>query len=285
MPRELISKTTRRAFQEHLVSWTLREINALFQDHDLHPAAVPPDVELPPGERRSLVAQYYYSVNWYDAVQVRRVLAVYETILAGFPAPADMHPEVAENKRSLVAHLKRDGYELVNDSLALSPHFETQMAAVLTATSSIDLAHLEEHTRRITKGIVDDPGLAIGSTKDLLEATLRTILREANLPPENRDDIPSLLKAVQGLLKLAPSEVDDARKGADAVRRVLSGLASCVVGMAELRKHYGTGHGRSRHTGISARHARLAAGAGATVATFLLETWEYQSQRKTSSGA
>jgi hypothetical protein len=67
--------------------------------------------------------------------------------------------------------------------------------------------------------------------------------------------------------------VPDAAKGAEIIRRTLSNLASVVQGLAEIRGLYGTGHGRSgKVRGVGARHARLAVGAAATLATYLLDT-------------
>ena len=44
-------------------------------------------------------------------------------------------------------------------------------------------------------------------------------------------------------------------------------------GLAELRGLYGTGHGKHGKTsGLSPRHAKLAVGAAATLATFLFQT-------------
>ena len=46
-----------------------------------------------------------------------------------------------------------------------------------------------------------------------------------------------------------------------------------VSGLAEIRNLYGTGHGKhGKHRGLSARHAKLAAGAAGTLAVFLFET-------------
>jgi hypothetical protein len=58
-------------------------------------------------------------------------------------------------------------------------------------------------------------------------------------------------------------------------RQVLQGLASAVHGLAELRNKLGDAHG-ARRGGHRAqpRHARMAAGAAMTVATFLIETLE-----------
>jgi hypothetical protein len=77
--RDLISQRTRRAFREHLVAAsTLREIEALFEDEGI---ACSQEIPAVSGERRTLIEQYYATVNWTSARDVGRVLQVYETIL------------------------------------------------------------------------------------------------------------------------------------------------------------------------------------------------------------
>jgi hypothetical protein len=59
----------------------------------------------------------------------------------------------------------------------------------------------------------------------------------------------------------------------DCTKRLLSNLGTIGNGLAELRGLYGTGHGKHGKTAeLSARHAKLAVGAAATLATFLFET-------------
>jgi hypothetical protein len=79
MVHELISKKTRNEFREFFVGWTLREIEMEFDAAD-----VPLDSEYTPstpGARRSLVEQYYHSVDWTRWKDVRKVLFVYENVL------------------------------------------------------------------------------------------------------------------------------------------------------------------------------------------------------------
>ena len=81
---------------------------------------------------------------------------------------------------------------------------------------------------------------------------------QVELPPN--PDVPVLVKAVLKALRLVPEGITDSAKGADSVKRKLSNLSQITQGLAELRKLYGTGHGRaSSHRGLSARHARLRA--------------------------
>jgi len=52
-------------------------------------------------------------------------------------------------------------------------------------------------------------------------------------------------------------------------------LGQVFIKLSELRNLYGTEHGREKvKRGLNERHARLAVGAGITLSTFLLETFE-----------
>lgn len=76
-------------------------------------------------------------------------------------------------------------------------------------------------------------------------------------------------------LNLVPEGIPNTARGADVIRRLLSNLATVGHGLAELRGLYGTGHGQhGSASGLTARHARLAAGAASTLTVFLFETHE-----------
>ena len=133
--------------------------------------------------------------------------------------------------------------------------------------------NLSKHIQRIRESIETDPELAVGSTKEMLESVMKTVLM--GFGDDNcKEDLPKLLKKVQKNLKLDPSEVHESVKGSEIVRRVLSNLGQVVTGIYELRNIYGTGHGKIRHSGISPRHARLVVGVGAALASFIIETNE-----------
>ncbi|MGB5055363.1 MAG: abortive infection family protein [Nitrospirales bacterium] len=132
---------------------------------------------------------------------------------------------------------------------------------------------LNQHIARISRAIETDPELAVGSTKEMLESVLKTIL-EGFGEESGKDDLPKLLKRTQHILKLDPSDIDPSAKGAEITKRILSNLGQVVTGINELRNLYGTGHGKARKSSITPRHARLVVGAGATLTTFLMEIFE-----------
>jgi hypothetical protein len=269
MPRELISRGTRREFQEWLVAWTLRTIDELFENHNVKCLPLP-DEQLPNGQRRALVERYYASVDWSNPQDIRRILSAYEDILIVIPAQDE------EGKQKLIRYLERDGYKYENGRI-ISQALDVALIDSIPSTG-LDAEHLHVYIDRINSSIATDPALAIGSTKELIEATLKTILNGSGSSyDDKKDDIPKLLKQVQKLLELAPDEIDSSKKGSEIIKRVLSNLGSVAIGIAELRNLYGSGHGRGEQAkGLTARHAKLVVGAGTTLCSFLLETYEHR---------
>lgn len=147
---------------------------------------------------------------------------------------------------------------------------------ILDETDSMAIRNsfeLNHHISRIRDSIESDPELAIGSMKELIESVLKLILEDYGEDYE-KDDLPKLLKKVQKVLKLDPSEIDEGARGVDLIKRILSSIGQITDGINQLRNLYGSGHGRNRATGITPRHARLVVGTGATLAIFLMETFE-----------
>ena len=274
---DLISKKTRSVFQDYFTTTTLRIISNYFDNQDI------PEKELPigvtfSGQRREQVEKYCHSINWADQKEVRKILNVYEDVLIDLidnfnDSNNDYSKEWIDK---LEKFLLRDGYKFENNKLrpvGQVANFEN----LQNATDLLDKTHFQEHIERIQKSISDDPSLAIGSTKELVEATLKTILNHLEIEIDKKDDVPKLLKKVQQGLEIVPDNIDDAVKGAEMIKILLNNLGSVVIKLTELRNLYGTGHGKEKkRNGLSERHARLAVGAGITLSTFLLETFEYK---------
>jgi hypothetical protein len=147
-----------------------------------------------------------------------------------------------------------------------------------------DAQHLAAQIRRMQESVQDDPALAIGTAKETIETTCKTILAERGKPIAGTPDIPTLTKTVLKELKLVPDGVPDTARGADVIKRLLSNLGTIGNNLGELRGLYGTGHGGHGATsGLEPRHARLAVGAAATLCTFLFDTHVAQTQNSQSA--
>jgi hypothetical protein len=268
MGSELVSKKTRHDFREWFVSFNyLRGIDAAFTNADIERRSLPDGLALS-GERRLLVEEYYASIDWTSHMDVRKVLDVYEGVLEG------IEDQVLHQR--LVQSLERDGYRCEQGRL-VPTSADWDLAQVLGVAAFSDISHLQDQIDRIREAIDEDPGLAIGTSKELVETTCKTLLDAIGEPFDKAADVGKLVRQTCRALKLTPEDISDSAKGAESIRRVLGQLAAIATGLAELRNLYGTGHGKSSdHRGLQPRHARLAVSCAATFSTFLFETYHRQ---------
>jgi len=150
-----------------------------------------------------------------------------------------------------------------------------RLGALKKHAQVMDAKHLAEQVRRLEASVESDPSLAIGTAKELIETCCKTILTARGVTISGTPDVPTLTKTTLKELDLVPEGVHESARGADVIKRLLSNLGTIGNGLAELRGLYGTGHGKHGNaSGLSARHARLAVGAAATLVVFLFETHE-----------
>lgn len=246
MSRELISKKTRYEFQEYFVVKTLREIEVDFDTAD-----VPLDADYAPstsGARRSLVQQYYHAVDWAKWEDVRKILVVYQNVLAELDQrsqdSAGLNVEYTKKTfESLKKWIEKNGFEYRNGKL--SPIDKTALLPeVHTVASKFDAPELHRQIDRMRDAVNDDPALAIGTAKELIETTCKTILSERGVAFDENWDISQLMKETRKVLGLLPDDVPHSTKGVDTIRRLLSNLGTIAQGLGELRNLYGTGHGK-----------------------------------------
>ena len=279
MQRDLISKKTRTEFREYFSrEYVLRQITDEFDSAD-----VPFDPKYEPeltGQRRSLVERYYHSIDFSNWRDVRKVLAVFEIVLSHLEhesQPGSSFTGVlpaAESFKSLKKWIERDGFVYQQGTLRPSDK-HSSLPDISEAVKLFDAPELNIQIERMQNSVEDDPALAIGTAKELVETTCKTILRDLGVSVNEKDDIIDLVKSTRKSLGLIPENISNAAKGADSIRRLVSNLGTIVQSLGELRNLYGTGHGREGNSrGLSPRHARLAVGASATLATFFFETHE-----------
>ncbi|MDA1277700.1 MAG: abortive infection family protein [Verrucomicrobia bacterium] len=277
MSQELLSIKTRQVFRENMVGWVLREITDEFDA-----AKVDCDLSYQPavsGQRRTLVEQYYRTVDWTDRAQVSRVLQVFENVLhraEKLGQEATFTPEIQEQRKKevekLIHFLQRDGFRWAGSRIVSGAGLPS-LASIKDTASVFDAKHMADQIRRMESSVESDPSLAIGTAKELIETCCKTILAERGKQVTGTPDVSTLTNETLKELKLAPEGIPDAARGADVIKRLLSNLGTIGNGLAELRGLYGTGHGKhGSATGLGARHAKLAVGAAATLTVFLFET-------------
>jgi len=191
------------------------------------------------------------------------VLRVFERLLDGFDE---------QYTRKFRHSLRRDGYTIDEDTghiTPLGPRFATAALADLKDPTAI-----QEQLDRIQRAMVDDPALAVGSAKELIESTVKVVLTERGSSVDDKADLPVLVRNAQRALGLHPSGTTPGPDGSDAVKRILGAASSLALGVAELRNRgFGTGHGPTgARIGLRARHAHLAVNAAFTWRQLMLDT-------------
>ena len=209
--------------------------------------------------------EFWQLENDYTVGKITKaMIEEYEEKLFASPSFSSYSSSETENKQ-LVNSCKAIATRLLSNQVNLD-HLKS-------TASSFNSEHLTEQIRRMETSINDDPALAIGTAKELVETCCKIILSERGKPVTGTPDIPKLTKATLKELKLVPEDIHEQSRGSDVIKRLLSNLATIANGLAELRGLYGTGHGKDGKSGrLSRKHAKLAVGAVSTLATFLFDT-------------
>jgi hypothetical protein len=203
-----------------------------------------------------------------------------------------VRPDVVEGEslRQLYnEYLKNDGFQLVEKTrISGKPIYVGRyvgitgspgVSAAKESFSGADLTYVSQQITRMEAAINNDPDLAIGTAKELVETCCRTILTERKVEIPKNPDLTKLTKLTCKELELTPDDIPEKAKASETIKRLLSNLATITQGVAELRNHYGTGHGKAASSkGLSPRHAKLAVGAASTLAVFLAETHQVRSK-------
>ena len=184
--------------------------------------------------------------------------------------------------------LKNDGYEIIEKTrisgkaVYVGRFIGTSVSPGINSAKEIfsgtDVSYISQQITRMETAVNQDPELAIGTAKELVESCCKSILQECNVTFSKKDDLPKLVKKTVKQLELTPDNIPNQAKSSDTIKRLLSNLATITQGVAELRNSYGTGHGKlSANKGLQPRHAKLAVGAASTLSVFLAETHKVRS--------
>lgn len=264
-PADLLSRRTRSRFEEILSQRTLREISTLFEDEGFIASAGSTAEGL--GQRRALVRQFHDAMDFTDRDHCARVLRTYRHI---YSATEDNLIIKHEAKTAL----EEDGIDVSAVRWTLpAPATPSSLRPLNGIATRLDAHALARQIDLLAQSAETDPRLVIGTAKELIETTCRTILGDLGIDAPRSWDLKDLLKATLQHLRLLPDHIPADRTAADAIRTTLRTLTTTVQSLAEIRNAYGSGHGPDgRAQGLQPRHARLATNAAATVATFLFET-------------
>lgn len=214
---------------------------------------------------RIVTEQYLQLADGRNPVHVVRVLHAVEELLWLYQ---DQHGEDRVTER-LRRHLRREGYEIDETGRIRLPARLLPVGALAAVRSP---QSLEVLLARVEHVLPDDPMLAIGTAKELIEATCHTVLAQLSRPETGIVDLPALVHRTESALAVHPQH-GDGMDGVPQVRALLGRLTAITNDVAALRNQAGSGHGRAGvPKGLSARHGRLVLNAAFTWCRFILDT-------------
>lgn len=188
-------------------------------------------------------------------------------------------PKLTDDARAFIRSAQRDGIPLDDEGklTTLRPGAAITLDAYLA-----EPAAAQEGLERIARNLDEDPYVAIGSCKELVETVCKHILDAEGIAYDRGDSLMDLYNKVANELGLHRDSVPDSAKASKTAKRILQNVATAVQGLAELRNEIGSGHGKTFRSAAQPRHARLALNATRTVVEFLLDTWVTRRQGRPS---
>jgi hypothetical protein len=248
---------------------TLRTIEDFFTDLGFKYDAAISDAERERGhgQRRSVAAGYIdAALDLVTARDSHSLIRAVEFKLAEWEKTST--PQYRSDLDRLVRVLDLAGFDW--DGHKLTPRAgQTAVNALAPRLRNMKLEDVDEEISRILAALEADPADAITACRALVEAVCKSVLEELNAPFADADDLAALYKKTAASLRIDPLHHEM------IYRQILQGLVSTIHGLSELRNRFGDAHGRRRAAiRPQPRHARMAAGAAMTIATFLLETLE-----------
>ncbi len=134
-----------------------------------------------------------------------------------------------------------------------------------------EVVDLKQYISRIETSLPSDPHQAVGATKELLEATMRTILDRKGVVGVEKFDFPKLTNTCFSELGLTPQNPPN-NKSEGYIRKISSNAKKMIETANELRNLAGTGHGHvvGKEEALSADDAGLVASSGLILAAWLL---------------
>ena len=204
----------------------------------------------------------FRSLSWNDEDYDGNVLQVITRIINDDPEQL----RVVEEYVGLEDWLRKSDPQLYAEIYSTGEVFA--LSDIDEFATQTDIAEFNRHVERIRNGIENDPEQALGSAKELLESVLKSIV---GLEGESAgsEDMHSLLRKALRKLGLDVQQIN--RDGGETLKRTLNNLVQIVVGVAEVRNLYGTGHGRYKSKELEIAHVKLMVNAATTVALILIE--------------
>ncbi|MFZ2655452.1 MAG: abortive infection family protein [Victivallales bacterium] len=245
-------------------------LNALFMYAD-----APGDA--PEGNKQFKVQEWLRRVNKTESVDPFRVLGKILEKYLDDESASDFDPS-SDFKRTRNKKI-RDVLQRANIRYAggglISGVDSNQILSLEEEIKKLNVQAVDYEFKRAIKNVDSDPYEAVSAACNILESIFKVILEDLNIEKPKVQDLSGLWKVVKKELGLDADQLED-----QDFLQILSGLSAVISGVAALRTHTSSAHGRGnfRYT-LRSRHVLLAIHAAHTLALFILQTKKDRAQQ------
>lgn len=150
-------------------------------------------------------------------------------------------------------------------------------------TQFLTQEYVSKQIRLMNNSIENNPHLALGISKELIETCCKYILNKANVEINKEWDVAKLVKETNKQIDVMPFEVENIELARTSISKILSGFSNIVHGITELRNSYGTGHGHSpEFKSLDIIYTKLAVSASSELAIFYLSLEQLNKKKRKS---
>lgn len=195
---------------------------------------------------------------------VDRLLA--ELRIAGCFKSAD--EEDRQRCATLRSALRKTGWDLsaTGDLMALA-------GSPMTAAQGRPA--IDEQLARLQRAD-EDPGLMLGTAKEMLESTAKYVLEAFGVEYGGRTDFGELWYLARDRLGIHPKDMDKGTDTGAQLAKVYGAVWTIVEQTCELRGRQGTGHGRTLPVGVTPDMALFVIREACSITEFVLRTLDRQ---------
>lgn len=237
-------------------------LNALFMEHGA-------PGEAPPGSCVTKCTEWLKQCNGNAQVDALSVLGGVIEDFMEFEIPEHGSDNWEKGRDRVTKVLTKNGLSYLAGGRIVTSGTAPSANSLRDILRSQDMVGVMAEFQRALDTVAGDPPAGVTAACALLESLCKVYIEDENLPMPPKQTLKPLWKVVSDHLGFDPSRLAD-----DDLKRILSGLTSIVDGIASLRTHAGSAHGRGRNAyRIEPRHARLAINGAHALALFVLETW------------
>jgi hypothetical protein len=191
--------------------------------------------------------------------------------------------EIANLLKLYNEYLSHDGFNIVQSNeisgkpIYSGQNIDVELSSILEKKRAIkkylDTAYINRKIATMTDSLDKDTDIAIGTAKELLETTCKSILKHQGEDIDPQWTLTQLLKHTTNNISIEPKDVTEPDKAKKSIQQILGGISAVVQGVSELRNLYGTGHGKEANfKGLEPKYAKLVVGVVSDIVLFYLSS-------------